>query len=595
MKNFKFNKITIKIKLLTIFFILATVPISIVGTFSYFQAKKTISKLTIESAIKTIEQLSGEIRNIFSETETFLEIGRHESVKQILNNNKNNDIENNSVYELFKAYRNTYKYNKNIMDIYIIGKNRKVISERKGTYKLEQEEFESNPMYNIISKKPKEILVIQDYTSEYISFKNIGNIISFGTTIIDNKTDEIIGIVVVDFDTSIIEKVCNNYSMGKTGRFYILDKSNIIVSYPPKEFVEHVSDYRWNDIFKKKTGNTIQNLCGIDYLIVNDIPDNLVSGWKIFGEVPIEEIMKDAYKIKYLTISVVVICVFLSFGLFTFLTDKVTEPIRNLKKQMASVEKGNLEVRVTVPGHDELSDLGKSFNEMIKKIKLLLESSIKEQKKLKKLELNIMQAQINPHFLYNSLDAIVWMAEAQDKKKIIDMVTALSVFFRISLSKGAEFISIGREIEHCRNYLVIQKMRYGDLLSYTINIENDIINNKIIKIVLQPIVENAIYHGIKNKRIGGHIKIYGFRNDLNQIIFEIEDTGIGIKEDKLKILSEKLLEPDFNYHIEEDQSGFGLFNVNERIKLYFGNEYGISIESTYEIGTKIKIIIPVMG
>jgi len=132
MKNFKFNKITIKIKLLTIFFILATVPISIVGTFSYFQAKKTISKLTIESAIKTIEQLSGEIRNIFSETETFLEIGRHESVKQILSNNKNNDIENNSVYELFKAYRNTYKYNKNIMDIYIIGKNRKVISERKG-------------------------------------------------------------------------------------------------------------------------------------------------------------------------------------------------------------------------------------------------------------------------------------------------------------------------------------------------------------------------------------------------------------------------------------------------------------------------------
>jgi two-component system sensor histidine kinase YesM len=138
-------------------------------------------------------------------------------------------------------------------------------------------------------------------------------------------------------------------------------------------------------------------------------------------------------------------------------------------------------------------------------------------------------------------------------------------------------------------------MRYGDLLSYTINIENDIINNKIIKIVLQPIVENAIYHGIKNKRIGGHIKIYGFRNNFNQIIFEIEDTGIGIKEDKLKILSEKLLEPDFNYHIEEDQSGFGLFNVNERIKLYFGNEYGISIESTYEIGTKIKIIIPVMG
>lgn len=593
MKNFKFKKLTIKMKLLVIFFILATVPISIVGTFSYFQAKKTISKLTIESAIKTTKQLSNDIRNIFNETETFLEIGKHESVKKVLSS-KSITEPSTTIYELFEAYRNTYKYNKNIMDIYIIGKNQKVISEKKGTYKLEQAEFEANPVYNAIIKKPNEIQVLPNYTSEYIANKEIGNIISFGTTIMDNKTGEILGVIVVDFDTSIIERICDKARMGESGRFYILDKSNMLVFNPPKEYVDHVSDYKWYEIFNKKTGSVMQKLCGIDYLIVNDIPDNLAFGWKIFGEVPLNEVMKDAYKIKNLTIIMVEICVILSLGLFTFLTDIITRPIRNLKKQMLTAEMGNLEVKVKNHGNDELSDLGRSFNEMIKKIKLLMENNIKEHEKLKKAELSIMQAQINPHFLYNSLDAIVWMAEGNDKNKIIEIVTALSVFFRISLSKGADIISIGREIEHCRNYLIIQKMRYGEFLSYTINIDKEILNNKIVKIILQPIVENAIYHGIKNKKTGGHINISGYKKDYSEIVFEVEDSGIGIKEEKLLEIRKILLESSIGVVSDSEQGGFGIFNVNERLRLHFGNDYGISIESIYEKGTKVLIKIPTM-
>lgn len=593
MKFLRKKALTIKIKLLIIFFILAIVPISIVGTFSYLQAKKTISKLTIESAIKTTKQLSNDIRNIFDETETFLEIGKHESVKKVLTGNSITKS-STAIYELFEAYRNTYKYNKNIMDIYIIGKNQKVISEKKGTHQLEQAEFEANPVYNAIIKKPNEIQVLPNYTSEYISNKDIGNIISFGTTINDYKTGEIMGVIVVDFDTSIIEKICDKVRMGESGRFYILDKSNMLVFNPPKEYVDHVSDYKWYEIFSKKTGSIVQRLCGIDYLIVNDIPDNLAFGWKIFGEVPINEVMKDAYKIKNLTIIMVEICVILSLGLFTFLTDIITRPIRNLKKQMLAAETGNLEVKVKVPGNDELSDLGRSFNEMIKKIKLLMENNIKEHEKLKKAELGIMQAQINPHFLYNSLDAIVWMAEGDDKNKIIDIVTALSGFFRISLSKGADIISIGREIEHCGNYLIIQKMRYGELLSYTINIDKEILNNRIVKIILQPIVENAIYHGIKNKKTGGHININGYKKDYNEIIFEVEDTGIGIKEEKLSEIKKKLSDNSMENLPENEQGGFGIFNVNERLRLHFGNDYGISIESIYGKGTKVLIKIPIM-
>lgn len=592
MINFRKINLTIKAKLLIIFFILATVPISIVGTFSYLQARRTISKLTTESSIKTTKQLSDDIQSVFKETESFLEIAGNEKVKNLLNGGSTaEDID--AIYNLFQVYRNTYKYNKNILDIYIIGKNQTVISEKSGINRLNQEEFESNAIYNALSKKSGEIQILPNYTSKYISYKYIGNVISLGTTIIDEKTSEILGVIVVDFDTSIIEGICDKVRIGKSGRFYIVDKRNILVFNPPKEYVDHVSDYRWYKIFDKKTGSIIQKINGIDYLIVNDIPDNLASGWKIFGEVPLNEIMQDAYKIRSFTIATVEICILLSVGLFAFLTDRITRPIRNLKKQMLAAENGNLEVKVKVPGNDELSDLGRSFNEMIKKIKLLLENNIKEHEKLKKAELNIMQAQINPHFLYNSLDAIVWMAEGDDKDKIIDIVTALSVFFRISLSKGAEIISIGREIEHCRNYLIIQKMRYGDLLSYSINIDASIINNRIVKIILQPIVENAIYHGIKNKKDGGNISILGYEAD-NQVILTVEDTGIGIAEDKLLEISQKLLEENSDNTDENMCDGFGLYNVNDRLKLYFGNDYGLSLESIYEQGTKVTIKIPIM-
>lgn len=587
---------TIKIKLVIIFFILTTVPIIVVGTFSYYQAKNTISKLTIESAMKTTEQLSSDVRSIFSETEIFLEIGNHQSIRKVLFDKKNNYSYEN-IREIFKAYRNAYKHNENVLDIYIIGKNRRVISEKKGIYSLEQAEFEANPTYNEITKESKKIMVLPNYTSEYLTYKNIGNIISFGTTINDTETGEILGIIAIDFDTSIFEKICNKATMGESGKFYILDKSNMLIFNPSKQYVDHVSDYKWYEIFNKKKGTTIQILSGVKYLIVSDIPENLAFGWRIFGEVPVSEIMKEAYNIKNLTMDMIEICLILSLILFTFLTDIITRPIKTLKNHMLSAEKGDLEAKVEFKGTNEFSDLGKSFNEMIKKIKILIENNNKEHEKLKKAELNIMQAQINPHFLYNSLDAIIWMAEGGDKEKIIDIVSALSGFFRISLSKGADIINLEREFDHCKNYLIIQKMRYGDLLSYSFHIDKRILNEKIIKITLQPIVENAIYHGIKNKRNGGNVKISAFMKNQDEIEIVVEDNGIGIEENKLLEIRKTLLKPESTEDNENNiniQKGFGINNVNERIKLYFGEEYGLNIDSTWQEGTKVSIKIPIV-
>ena len=216
-----------------------------------------------------------------------------------------------------------------------------------------------------------------------------------------------------------------------------------------------------------------------------------------------------------------------------------------------------------------------------------IEEQVKqEQKQLRKAEFELLQAQINPHFLYNTLDTIVWSAEAGNQKQVVNMVKSLSDFFRASLNRGKEIVSVKEELQHVRSYLEIQQIRYQDILSYEINVEETIFDYSIPKITVQPIVENALYHGIKNKRGGGHITVTGKEYNTH---FEIcvEDNGKGMTPErlndvKLALEAEKL----------EESAVYGLYNVNQRIKLNFGEEYGLDLESTYEEGTKVVIRLP---
>ncbi|MCB0236174.1 MAG: histidine kinase, partial [Anaerolineae bacterium] len=194
-----------------------------------------------------------------------------------------------------------------------------------------------------------------------------------------------------------------------------------------------------------------------------------------------------------------------SFAAAWAISRSIYIPIKRLHDVTSTITKDDLKVLVTRENADEITELGLSFNIMIGRIRELLDSQMKEQESLKKAELRALQAQINPHFLYNTLDTIIWMAETQQTEQVVQLVSALSSFFRISLSKGRDWISIGEEIERTRNYLTIQKMRYRDILDFRIDVEPAVANNTILKLILQPLVENALYHGIKNKRNGGII------------------------------------------------------------------------------------------
>lgn len=268
-------------------------------------------------------------------------------------------------------------------------------------------------------------------------------------------------------------------------------------------------------------------------------------------------------------------------------------PIKKLHNVTTTITKNDLQVLVTSENLDEITELGMSFNIMISRIRELLDAKIKEQENLKKAELKTLQAQINPHFLYNTLDTIVWMAEANKTDQVIEIVRALSSFFRIALSKGKDWIPIRQEIEHVRSYLAIQKMRYRDILDYKIEIDDDILDGTILKLTLQPLVENALYHGIKSKRDGGTISVRARRANQNLVLLEVRDDGIGLTPYKLFQIQSNIEEDSGEISLQE--SGFGLENVNRRIKLYYGKQYGLSVQSQYQSGTQVTVAIPMIN
>ena len=279
---------------------------------------------------------------------------------------------------------------------------------------------------------------------------------------------------------------------------------------------------------------------------------------------------------------ILVLFLFLSY----YIPLSITSPIRRLTQVTDQVAKGDLTVRSDVTGGVEAQMLSDSLNTMIDKINELLEQVKTEQIRLRKAEFELLQSQINPHFLYNTLDAIVWLAEAGEQKKVVKMVGSLSDFFRISLNQGQDILEVREELQHVRSYLEIQQMRYQDILQYEICVPEELNHCQIPKITLQPLVENALYHGIKNKRGKGMIRIEGER-DGEDCILRITDNGKGMTSERLEQIREGIR----NRRARETDI-YGLYNVNERIRLNFGENYGITITSIYGEGTCVTVRLP---
>ncbi|WP_434419399.1 sensor histidine kinase [Tissierella praeacuta] len=279
-----------------------------------------------------------------------------------------------------------------------------------------------------------------------------------------------------------------------------------------------------------------------------------------------------------------IILLFFSILLAIIISGTLVKPIYKLKNHMVEVSNGNLDSYYETKNNDEISILGKVFNQMLMDIKKLINQVYKVQTQKRNAELRVLQSQINPHFLYNTLDTIQWKALEYKAFDVADMINSLSIFFRISLSDGKEFITISDEIEHVRNYLEIQKTRYKDKISYSINLKESISQNLVPKMIIQPLVENSIYHGLKLKKQKGIINI-NVLSENDYIIIEVIDNGIGMNHKMLATTKDNL------YNSIESEH-YGLYNINERLKLTFKDKYNIDIDSEFGKGTKVLLKIP---
>ncbi len=386
--------------------------------------------------------------------------------------------------------------------------------------------------------------------------------------------------VIIDLEEKLLVNKITKPEFGNEGYFFIMGNDQYLVSNKTNDTVPSIINGKITNN-QKTTYFTSQE--GVKYILISN---ETISGWKVVGLISINELQKESISVTtsiiIFTLLVSVIAVIISFGV----SSSFAKPIKKLMKLMKRVEGGDLTVKMNSEYDDEIGQLIRSFGQMINKLNDLMNKIYSDQQVLRKAQLEVLQSQINPHFLYNTLDSIVWMARDNKSKEVIDMVMALTKLLRISLSKGQEVISIEDEIIHVKSYLTIQGMRYKDKLNYEINVPREAYEYKILKLTLQPIVENAIYHGIKNSPEPGTIKV-NCEFDDGKIIFIVEDTGVGMPQEKVEELNEMLV------NIGKG-SGFGIRNVNERIRIHFGSEYGIRVESNLGSGTRIFITIPMV-
>lgn len=388
------------------------------------------------------------------------------------------------------------------------------------------------------------------------------------------------GVALIEFDFTKIVRLIYQSDLGENGHIVIFDRDyEVVYSSAPDFVVEDLNATR--DLI---LGTSTTQINGQSFnLYVSTISN---TGWKVAVFTNNSQI----YSVFYSFITIVAIVTFVLSIIYVWIiymiVKQVTYPLYRLQSEMNKVRDLNYEEKKKVyrKGNKEIVQLEDTYNEMMKRIRDLAEKIVQEQENQRKSELKALQNQINPHFLYNTLDSIIYMIDKGENQKAEEMIVALSKFFRISISKGRTIIPLKDEIEHVRNYLLIQKIRFGEHFSYYINVDKDLYQYSCLKLILQPLVENAIEHGLNDDENDGRIDINVYQDEKN-IIFEVKDNGYGISEERLKTIYQSF--KDDSIH-----EGVGLKNVYQRVKIYYGDSADLIINSIIDEGTIIRIIIP---
>ena len=362
-----------------------------------------------------------------------------------------------------------------------------------------------------------------------------------------------------------------------------------------KKYVDLLGSQVKNSQPVSEQEKTLDEIRGCSSLLNDILQDFIVAEIETLSKTS-SSIRRTSILLLIIQITIILVATALTvFSVYT-VSVKIRKPIQSMEILSNKIAGGDLTARVENPNVEELQNLCDNLNLMAVKINELIKANVREQQNLRKEEMKTLQAQITPHFLYNTFDTIIWLAEQEEISKVVKLTKAFSNFLRISLSRGHEWISVEHELDHVRNYLTIQKIRYTDILNYDFEINEELLNFKMIKLTLQPLVENAIYHGIKNKRGRGHLVVKADFADekKDSIRFSVYDDGAGFTEERLNEVKRELESGSDN--AETLSSVYGLYNVNKKLKLYYETKTnGLEIKSEHGKGSTVSFLIPCTG
>ena len=418
-------------------------------------------------------------------------------------------------------------------------------------------------------------------------------VVTMARAITDPATNVKLGVLFIDLNYRSLATLCENITLGSRGYVFIIGDDRQIAYHPKQQLL-------YSGIQSEEIGRILESGGGsftsADGRRIYTVSHSALTGCTIVGVAYLNELTEKSNRLQTLYVVLAVFLIGVTAVLAAALAGLISGPIRTLGDTMKRVEKSGFDEPLENPGYTNvIGDLIGSFNLMQGRIRELIGRIRDEQAEKRRSELSALQAQINPHFLYNTLDSIIWMAEGGENGQVIQMTASLSRLLRRSISNNDEFVTVGDEVGYVREYLKIQKMRYHDKLDYEIAIAPEILEQPTAKLLLQPLVENAIYHGIKPKEGGGHIRITGGLRE-KKIVISIEDDGVGMTPETLA----HLFDPPENARREQGQTarkrhGVGVDNVSRRIHLYYGEEYGLFYESRTGKGTRVEVVLPYTG
>ena len=585
----RLNSISIQNKLYIYFILVAALPLAALCFFSYSKYGSILTSKTIQSTQQIIDQTTVNMDMMANEVEkiSFM-IFSNKDIRSILQKGPGNTLKE-KLYNRDALQYTLYNYitsRDDIDSVYIIDEYKNLYYTTKD-YNVTGKYIDawiSDPLK--IREANGSVVWIETHPDKF-NAQEPKNVISAARLLKNFDTSESLGILLANIEEKSFSDIYSDVDLGKSGHIFLISRAGRIISDPAENKLgKDVGKDILSNISKDK-GNFVYKADGREMLVVYNVSS--VTGFITVGQIPLDEILGEVYYIRNFVFILGLFILLASFLASIAFSKSITGPVKNLVRQMKRAEEGDFTARVEVNGSSEILSMKTGFNRMIEKIRELIDRVYEEQQKKKEAELQALQAQINPHFLYNTLNSIKWMAVLHNMQNISEMVTALNHLLYHSISKSGNIISIRNEIENLRNYVVIQKYRYNDKFEVHYEYDEELLEYKTLKLLLQPIVENSIFHGIENKKGTGNINIRIIK--CNEIIkYIIEDDGIGIPQEILERINSHQPAVAGNRGF----TSIGISNVDERIKLYFGSEYGLTVHSILGEGTTVEITTPLI-